>query len=94
MLFFKLKCCGIDGPSDWALKGLPRVPGLPGVGIPQPPPPSCNCDQLISQDCILGNNSHGCFQTLGSWMKVTGNILGGVAIGLAVVEVRFTSLDL
>jgi len=62
---------------------------LKSPGLPQLPPPSCSCDQLISTECILGNYSQGCFQRLGSWMKVTGNVLGGVAIGLAVVEVLF-----
>ncbi|XP_059469010.1 uncharacterized protein LOC132192849 [Neocloeon triangulifer] len=72
----QFQCCGVDGPLDWTLK-------TPGVQLP---PPSCSCDALLTSECVAGIYSKGCFPKLSEWMRMTQNVLGGVAIGLAVVE--------
>ncbi|CAB3378950.1 Hypothetical predicted protein [Cloeon dipterum] len=72
----EFKCCGVDGPTDWTTT-------LSNNGIP---PASCGCDELFGNGCLVGIYTKGCYQKLSQWLKMTQNVLGGVAIGVAAVE--------
>ena len=66
----KWKCCGVDGPNDYPDGKLPD---------------SC-CPQEID-NCTVGESyQHGCFDSMLNKIKGAIGMVGGVAIGIAVVE--------
>jgi CD63 antigen len=67
----KLKCCGVDEPSDWPVGMLP---------------PSC-CPQEQQDNCTVESAyKDGCYGKLLDRVKSRIGMVGGVAIGIAVVE--------
>ncbi|XP_028138397.1 CD63 antigen isoform X2 [Diabrotica virgifera virgifera] len=70
-----LKCCGVRGPEDYDIAG-------------RKPPTSC-C-RNINVQCPSPNNevnSEGCVAKLQTELEKDSKIIGGVAIGIAVVEI-------
>lgn len=67
----KWHCCGVDGPQDY-----------PNGTIPA----SC-CEQPLETECKLKDaNKNGCFDKMLDRVKGVAGMAGGVAIGIAVVE--------
>jgi CD63 antigen len=67
----KLKCCGVDGPDSYALGQLPK---------------SC-CPQEPDQECTERRAYEtGCYGKLLDKIKSAIGMVGGVAIGIAIVE--------
>lgn len=68
-----LQCCGYDGPSFWQ-----------NLSPQQPIPNSCCKNQ---HDCDISNSYQwGCYSTARDYLKKIMNVVGGVAIGIAAVE--------
>ncbi|KAK7864771.1 hypothetical protein R5R35_012267 [Gryllus longicercus] len=69
-----LECCGVDGPRDWSVKRIPL-------------PSSC-CKHLDAEKmCKLSNSySIGCSSALKDKIEHFALIIGGVAIGIAFVQ--------
>lgn len=73
-------CCGVDGPDDFA-----RIDG------PKTIPWSC-CGKSENSTCTRDESySQGCSNEIMKMLSYAGSILGGVAIGIAVVEVSVVS---
>ncbi|KAH0949791.1 hypothetical protein HN011_007427 [Eciton burchellii] len=74
-----LQCCGMNGPTDW-----PMV-GFPGNTVPD----SC-CKEVPSQSKCDLNSIHvysdGCMAKLQSAIENNAMILGGVGIGIALIQ--------
>ncbi|XP_023011653.2 CD63 antigen [Leptinotarsa decemlineata] len=70
-----LRCCGVNGPSDYS-------------SISKPIPNSC-CPNIHVECNTLNNNAYdvGCAQELVRQLERYSKIIGGVAIGIAVVEI-------
>jgi CD63 antigen len=80
--FFKqFTCCGLNGAKDW----IPVIEGIPV---------SC-CDRTFGAinnvTCELNSTTlhkAGCIDAFGDYIKEHAVSLGGVGIGLAVVQVK------
>ncbi|GFS55995.1 CD9 antigen [Nephila pilipes] len=71
LLQAKLQCCGVDGPSDYALN--PKDP--------KPIPPSCtNKDTGVP-------NTRGCYEAVVEFLKNKAAIVGGVALAILLLQV-------
>jgi len=71
-----LKCCGISGTSDWAGKnGTCGDAGVNGFA-------SCHKDK----DCSLKLYTQGCKTVLMDFLKKNMVVIGGVAIGIAIIQ--------
>lgn len=71
-VWFQLDCCGVRGQADY---------GLNGWEVPD----TC-CVYVYCKDHAYW--ATGCADALRDWTINAGKILGGVAIGLSIVEVR------
>lgn len=69
---FQLSCCGVHGPDDY--NNLPL-------------PVSC-CVRTINNECLRTEANHdGCADSLTRALVGSAQLVGGVAIGIAAVEV-------
>ncbi|KAK9880102.1 hypothetical protein WA026_008617 [Henosepilachna vigintioctopunctata] len=80
----KLKCCGVTGPKDWPSKTRPLSCCHP-IREGAAPPQEFHCQDAIEGDQILYND--GCFDELKMKAESSANVLMGVGIGIAFVEV-------
>lgn len=67
----KLQCCGADGPSAW------------GTGPLTLRPSCCGGSSVCT---VVNAYPNGCRTAIADFLKTNGKIVGGVAIGVAVVE--------
>ncbi|CAB0037634.1 unnamed protein product [Trichogramma brassicae] len=75
-----LQCCGVDRPSDW------ERAGFTGNTLPQS---CCTEMQGIDPTCDMNDiksNTEGCKQQLQRKIEENGLILGGVGIGVALIQ--------
>ncbi|XP_015905099.1 CD63 antigen [Parasteatoda tepidariorum] len=70
MVQYRFKCCGIDGPEDYVKLNL-KIPD------------SC-CKS--NKDCSEAESWKGCFSQMLELTKGNITIIGGVAIGIAAIE--------
>ncbi|EZA58822.1 CD63 antigen [Ooceraea biroi] len=79
ILMFYLQCCGMNGPADW-----------PMVGFPSNTVPDSCCKELPTQSKCDLNSIHiygeGCMTKLQSAIENNAMILGGVGIGIALIQ--------
>lgn len=66
-------CCGVNGPDDFKLQLMS-------------PPPSC-CSKVENETCSTKEfYQDGCISKIKKVLELLGSVLGGVAIGIAGVE--------
>ncbi|XP_044754548.1 leukocyte surface antigen CD53-like [Coccinella septempunctata] len=80
----KLHCCGVTGPTDWPEKTRP-LSCCHAIREGSPPPQDFHCRDAQPKDEILYSN--GCFGELKMKAESSANVLMGVGIGIAFVEV-------
>ncbi|KAL3269813.1 hypothetical protein HHI36_008871 [Cryptolaemus montrouzieri] len=80
----KLKCCGVTGPIDWPPKTRP-LSCCHNIREGTPPPQDFHCQDAVPGDEILYKN--GCLDGLKMKAESSANVLMGVGIGIAFVEV-------
>lgn len=83
--FPQLKCCGVEGPSDWPENTRP-VTCCHATREGVEPPEAHHCRAAKPQDEILYVD--GCFYQLQEKAESAAKILIGVGIGIAFVEVK------
>jgi len=66
----KLECCGENGPTSWGV-------------ISVLPSSCCNGQNACT---VINANKNGCKTAIQEFLKTNGKIVGGVAIGVAIVE--------
>lgn len=93
-----LKCCGIDGPGDWA--NHKTFMGISEIGIYTVPRSCCTsqdptlCDALrkialvgsLTAQIFSGIHTKGCSQRLQEFVEEHLTVVIGVAIGMAVAQ--------
>lgn len=85
---FQLKCCGVMGPTDWPEKTRPLScchPPREGAALPA----DYHCRDAQPEDQIL--YSDGCYGELKGKAQSSANVLMGVGIGIAFIEVILES---
>lgn len=80
-----LKCCGIEGPSDWQGQPIP-ISCCNTVGETNEAP-STYCQRTQSGSMYLITT--GCYSKLREKSNSNVKVLIGVGIGIAFIEVRF-----
>lgn len=74
-----LQCCGMNGPADW-----------PKIGFPNNNVPDTCCNEIPAQSKCDLNSIHihdeGCIGKLKSAIENNALILGGVGIGIALIQ--------
>ena len=81
-LVLQLQCCGVHNPSDW------QRAGFAGNTLPK----SC-CTELPTNNPTcdtndIKSNPEGCKKQLQKKIEENALILGGVGIGVALIQVR------
>ncbi|CAG2067506.1 unnamed protein product, partial [Timema podura] len=73
-----LGCCGVQGPEDWKV-------AFPNSSLPH----SCCPNLALNQDCtlIVTHSTKGCLPSLQATIEHYALVLGGVGIGIGVVQV-------
>lgn len=73
-LQISVECCGLKGKSDYPKKGM-RIPD--------------SCCKKYENGCAKDRNfwEEGCLSALPAFLNKAGKLLGGVAIGLSLVEI-------
>lgn len=71
-----MECCGVDGPTDyhWGLGRLPQ-----------------SCCEHQRENCNLSSDDkfiHGCAKAAYKWFKNGLDLLGILAVSIAVIEVN------
>lgn len=81
----QLQCCGMNGPTDWTQLG----------SIDNIIPESC-CKEVPAQGKCDSNSIHlhedGCMMRLKAAIENSALILGGVGVGIAIVQVRLINI--
>ena len=76
-----MSCCGVDGPNDYQIFANRSIPSSCCHNAPDVACPAYGPNSAFSQ---------GCGNEIAKLFSKALQTLGGVAIGVAVVEVNFT----
>ncbi|KOB52362.1 Tetraspanin 39D, partial [Operophtera brumata] len=78
--YFKLECCGINGPGDWKNNSLAIPPSCcDGQVITGGAAPPCTPDST-------GFHKEGCLTKLVTHLQQLSKVLGGVGLGIAFIQ--------
>nr|CAD7401695.1 unnamed protein product [Timema cristinae] len=79
-----LSCCGIQGPEDWKVL-------FPNNSLPH----SCCPNLALNNDCTLSltHSTKGCLPSLQATIEHYALVLGGVGIGIGVVQVELKEVN-
>lgn len=84
----KLKCCGIDGPSDWQGQPVPMTCCQKMSETNEAP--SAYCRRNLNDDIYL--TTSGCYSKLRENAGGNVKVLIGIGIGIAFVQVRYLNM--
>lgn len=79
----KLKCCGIDGPSDWQSQPIPTACCQMESEDKEAPSQHCN----RNQNGAIYLSTNGCYNKLTEKAGANVKVLIGIGIGIAFVQV-------
>ncbi|CAH1786586.1 unnamed protein product [Owenia fusiformis] len=91
----KMKCCGISNYTDWIGSAYYTDPAMSLKRGNTTVPHSC-CKKGVTAECNQGYpviddvsliNVEGCYTTFVNWIKNNLLLLGGVALGVALVQI-------
>ncbi|XP_059060714.1 CD63 antigen-like [Achroia grisella] len=77
-----LNCCGINGPKDWSNNGI-KIPNTCCAGLPH------SITSGSSSDCTIDSptlRTDGCLNKVVEHLQDIAAILGGVGVGIAIVQ--------